>query len=242
VEPKILAIIPARGGSKSVPRKNIKDLHGKPLIAYTIEAAKNSKYINKVVLSTDDDEIAEVARKFGAETPFKQPAHTAEYASSALSAVLHALQFLEENESYKPEIVVYLQPTSPFRKSEHIDKAIKTLLEDESIDGVMGMTQVKQHPFMAFKKSEDGTMVPFIDMQNRPLRRQEMPELFATNASVYVTRRKYYDTAQDPNPVCPLFEGKMKAVIMENEDSIDMDDEIDFIMGEAILKKNEDRQ
>lgn len=239
MEKEILAVIPARGGSKSVYKKNIKPLYGEPLIKYTIKEALNSKYITRVVLSTDDEEIAEVAKKHGAEVPFLQSEETAQFASSALSAVLHVLNKLEKKENYKPDIVVYLQPTSPFRKNHHIDQAIKMLLEDKELDGVFGAQQVEHHPYMVFKKNEKGHVVPFLDIKDRPLRRQELPEMYVTNASLYVTRRKYFDNARDPKPVCPIFEGKVKAIIMSKEDSADINEEMDFITAESILKKNE---
>lgn len=238
---EILAIIPARGGSRSVYKKNIKHLYDQPLINYTIKEALNSSYITRVVVSTDDKEIAEVAIKNGAEAPFLQSSETAQFSSSALSAVLNTLENLEKKENYKPDIIVYLQPTSPFRKNHHIDEAIKMLLEDEELDGAFGVQKVEHHPYMVFKKNEEGHMIPFLDVKDRPLRRQELPEMYVTNASVYVTRRKYFDTARDPKPVCPIFEGKVKAVIMDKENSADINEEMDFITAESILKKNESK-
>ena len=233
---KILAIIPARSGSRQVHRKNIKLLNSKPLIYYTIKEALDSKYINRVTLSTDDKEIAEIAKSYGAEIPFIRPKEISQFTSSSLSVILYTLDFLKKNENYKPDIVVFLQPTSPLRNAQQIDEAIKLVLEDTSLDGVFGATNPVHHPFMMFERIENGLMIPYLKIKNRPVRRQELPELFVTNASLYVTRAKYYETAKDPMPICPIFEGKVKAIIMDKSSSKDIDEEIDFLICESMMK------
>src|SRR3990170_965342 len=120
----VLAVIPARGGSKSIPRKNIKPLGGKPLIGWTIDAALQSRMLSRVIVSTDDAEIAQAARECGAETPFLRPPELAQDDSSSISVVLHALQWLEEQEHFSPDYVLLLQPTSPFRNAHDIRAAI----------------------------------------------------------------------------------------------------------------------
>ncbi len=236
---RILAIIPARGGSKSVPGKNIKVLGGRPLIAHTIKAALESKYIDRTIVSTDDEEIAKVARTYGAETPYLQPKKIAQYESSALSAVLYAINYVEKKEKYFPELIVYLQPTSPFRNSKHIDETIKLMLKNENLEGAFALTEVEQHPYMMFKKDEEGFMIPLVKKENRPLRRQELPEAYVTNASIYVTRREYFNDAEDPKPVCPIFNGKVKGIIIDRESSADINDQIDFHACESIIKFTE---
>jgi CMP-N-acetylneuraminic acid synthetase len=124
---KIIAIIPARGGSKGLPRKNIKLLLGKPLVAWTIEQAKNSKYVNKVVVSTEDKEIAEISRGYGAEVPFLRPKELARDDSPTIDAILHALNWFEESGEYF-DIVVLLEPTSPLRDVEDKDKCVEILV------------------------------------------------------------------------------------------------------------------
>ncbi|MBI2055590.1 MAG: acylneuraminate cytidylyltransferase family protein, partial [Candidatus Sungbacteria bacterium] len=122
---KILGIIPARGGSKSIPRKNIKELGGKPLIAWTIEAAKKSGVFDRIILTTDDSEIAEVGREWGVEVPFMRPNELAEDHTPTLPVIQHTLAWLEDNESYEPDAVMILQPTTPFRQPHHIQEAVQ---------------------------------------------------------------------------------------------------------------------
>ena len=130
----ILAIIPARGGSKGIPRKNIKPLAGLPLIAHSVLAAQESNFITRSVLSTDNNEIAECAKKYDCEVPFIRPANLAGDYSRDLEVFQHCLSWLEINESYSPDIVVHLRPTAPLRTATHIDKAIKIFLENPSLD------------------------------------------------------------------------------------------------------------
>jgi CMP-N-acetylneuraminic acid synthetase len=132
--PNVVAVIPARGGSKGLPRKNVRPLAGKPLIAHTIEAAKQCPLIHRVIVSTDDAEIAQVARQFGAEVPFIRPAELATDYASTESVLKHAVEWLEENEGYPVDIMVFLQPTDIFRKRTMIETVVQNLLADESVD------------------------------------------------------------------------------------------------------------
>lgn len=131
---EVTAIILARGGSKGLYKKNIRLLNGKPLIAYSIESAQNSKKVNRVVVSTDDKEIARISKEFGADVPFLRPASLSDDKATSEVALKHAVEWLEENESYTPEIIVYLQPTEPLRPHNIIDDCVDILLKDESID------------------------------------------------------------------------------------------------------------
>jgi N-acylneuraminate cytidylyltransferase/CMP-N,N'-diacetyllegionaminic acid synthase len=232
----ILGIIPARGGSKSIPRKNINLLGGKALIAYTIEEALKSKYIDRVILSTDDEEIAKVAMSYGAEVPFLRPKTLAEDSSSSLSVILHALEYFKREENYSPDIVVFLQPTSPFRKAEHIDEGIEKMRE---CDAVAGVCEVKHHPDFMMQERES-FLKPYSKLKNRPLRRQDVLKLHVLNASLYIAKREYYDGAKDLDPVAPIFEGKVKGVFMDEISSIDIDTPLDFMLAESVLEtKNE---
>jgi CMP-N,N'-diacetyllegionaminic acid synthase len=130
----VVAIIPARGGSKGLPQKNIKPLAGKPLVAYSIEAAKASPLVDRVIVSTDDEEIARVAREYGAEVPFMRPAELAADMAPTEPVLKHAVEWLEENENYHVDIVLFLQPTDIFRKKSMIEGVIRRLLEDDGID------------------------------------------------------------------------------------------------------------
>ena len=127
----VLAIIPARGGSKGVPRKNIKNLCGKPLITWTIEEALKSKYIDRLVVSTEDEEIAEISRKHGAEIPFLRPIELAKDDTPGIEPLLHCIYWLKNNENYSPDYVCTLQCTSPFRNSKHIDEALELLIKEK---------------------------------------------------------------------------------------------------------------
>ena len=148
---EILALIPARGGSKGIPRKNIRNFAGYPLIAWSIAAAKQSELVTRVIVSTDDAEIAAVARQCGAETPFLRPAELAQDQTTDLPVFEHALQWLEENEGYRPEVVVQLRPTSPIRPKGMIDSAIRILLAHADADCVRGVVPTGQNPFKMWR-------------------------------------------------------------------------------------------
>lgn len=148
---EVLAIIPARGGSKGIPGKNIKNFAGFPLIAYSIAAAKQSKFVTRTIVSTDDAKIAAVAREWGAETPFLRPAEFAADHSLDLPVFRHALQWLEENEGYLPDIVLQLRPTSPVRPIHLVDNAVQTLLDHPEADSVRGVVPSNENPFKMWK-------------------------------------------------------------------------------------------
>ena len=161
---EILAIIPARGGSKSIPRKNIRPLAGHPLIAYSIAAALGSQSVTRTIVSTDDEEIAAVARQYGAETPFLRPAEFAQDQTTDLPVFQHALQYLGEHESYFPEIVVQLRPTSPIRPPDCVEAAMKILREHAEADSVRGVVPAGQNPFKMWRFNEAGQMVPLLSV------------------------------------------------------------------------------
>jgi CMP-N-acetylneuraminic acid synthetase len=129
---KILAIIPARSGSKGIPNKNIKKLSGRPLIYYTIKAALNSKLIDRIIVSSDSEKILKISEKLGAEIPFKRPKNISEDKSLAIEVIQHALNWLEKNEKYFPDAIIYLQPTSPLRTKKHINEAINIFFKESS--------------------------------------------------------------------------------------------------------------
>lgn len=144
--PEVLAVIPARGGSKGIPRKNIRDFAGHPLIAYSIEAGLQSQTVTRVIVSTDDEEIASVARKYGAETPFLRPAEYAQDQTLDLPVFQHVLDWLEQNEGYQPDILVQLRPTSPIRPPGLVDQAVRLLLDHPEADSVRGVVPAGQNP------------------------------------------------------------------------------------------------
>lgn len=162
---EILALIPARGGSKGIPRKNIRNFAGYPLIAWSIAAAKQSELVTRVIVSTDDEEIAAVAREWGAETPFLRPEEFAQDKTTDLPVFEHALQWLEENESYQPEIVIQLRPTSPIRPKNMVDNAIRILLDHNDADCVRGIVPAGQNPFKMWRfEGEDKPVKPLLNV------------------------------------------------------------------------------
>ena len=152
----ILALIPARGGSKGIPRKNIRLFAGYPLIAWSIAAAKQSALVTRIIVSTDDEEIAAVAREWGAETPFLRPSEFAQDKTTDLPVFEHALKWLEEVEGYRPDVVVQLRPTSPIRPQTMVDNAIRILLEHDDADCVRGVVPAGQNPFKMWRFNGEG--------------------------------------------------------------------------------------
>ena len=160
---EILALIPARGGSKGIPRKNIRSFAGYPLIAWSIAAAKQASSVTRIIVSTDDEEIAAVARQYGAETPFLRPSEFAQDNTTDLPVFEHALQWLETNEDYQPEIVIQLRPTSPVRPKDCVDRAVDILLEHTDADCVRGVVPAGQNPHKMWRfAGEDQPMKPLL--------------------------------------------------------------------------------
>ncbi len=178
---EVLALIPARGGSKGLPGKNIKSLGGYSLIGYSIAAALNAKLVSRTVITTDDPEIADKAREYGAEVPFLRPAEFAQDDSLDLPVFQHALNWLSDHESYSPDIVVQLRPTSPFRHPELIDEAIQILIDNPGATSVRGVVPSKENPFKMWMIEPDGKMIPLLETEfeepfNMP--RQELPSSY----------------------------------------------------------------
>lgn len=163
--PEVLAIIPARGGSKGIPRKNIKSFAGHPLIAYSIAAGVQAESVTRVIVSTDDEEIAAVAREYGAEVPFLRPAELAQDQTLDLPVFQHALRWLEEHEGYRPEVVVQLRPTSPVRPPHLVDEAVRILLEHPEADSVRGVVPAGQNPHKMWRiDPQTGVMKNLLDV------------------------------------------------------------------------------
>jgi N-acylneuraminate cytidylyltransferase len=178
---EVLALIPARGGSKSIPRKNIRSFAGHPLIAYSIAAGLAAECVTRLILSTDEEEIAAIARAYGAETPFLRPGELSQDNTPDLPVFQHALRWLEENEGYRPEILVQLRPTSPLRRVWHIDQSIYQLLAHPEADAIRTVCEPFQNPFKMWQIDPEGFMKPLIHAQyqeayNMP--RQLLPEVY----------------------------------------------------------------
>lgn len=186
----VLAVIPARSGSKSLPNKNIRLFHGKPMLAYSIEHALQSKHINRVIVSTDSEEYARIAVEYGAEVPFLRPAEYAQDDSLDIEVFYHALTKLKETEGYEADVVVQLRPTYPIRSVADIDAAIDLLLSDEKIDSVRSLAPAKEIPYKMWKMGEEGRLEPLMkdikECYNMP--RQELPKVYYQNACIDIIR------------------------------------------------------
>jgi CMP-N,N'-diacetyllegionaminic acid synthase len=225
----LLAVIPARGGSKGVPRKNIRLLAGKPLIAWTIEAARQCPEVNRLIVTTEDAEIAAVASQWGAEVPFMRPADLAHDDTPGMAPILHALRWLAESERYRPDWVMVLQPTSPLRTAADISAAIA--LTRAGASSVVSVTQAHPHPYLMKQIAPDGTLQPFdVQPQSPDNRRQAFPPVYALNGAVYLSR--YDSVLTNETFVLP----DTKACIMPPERSIDIDTLWDFQLADMVLR------
>lgn len=224
----MIAIIPARGGSKGLPGKNIRNLNGKPLIAYTIEAALESKNISRVILSTDDVKIAEVGRKYGAEVPFLRPDHLATDSAKAIDTYKYTFERLEKEENIKISEFVILQPTSPFRTSNHIDEAID-LYKNKKADSVISFCP-EHHPIMWHKYITATGKIKSIFEGTIKNRQEEKPTYFP-NGAIYIFKRELIEQEL-------YYTDNSFAYIMDRKDSVDIDTIDDFEYAEFLLSKN----
>jgi YrbI family 3-deoxy-D-manno-octulosonate 8-phosphate phosphatase len=179
---EVLAVIPARGGSKGIPRKNIRSFAGHPLVAYSIAAGLQADRVTRVLVSTDDEEIASVARQYGAETPFLRPTELAQDQSTDLLFMQHALSWLAEHEGYYPQVVVQLRPTSPVRPKTCVDEAVRLLLEHTQADSVRGIVPAGQNPYKMWRLDEQGFITPLLHLEGLPepynAPRQALPQTY----------------------------------------------------------------
>jgi CMP-N,N'-diacetyllegionaminic acid synthase len=222
----IVGIIPARGGSKGIPRKNLRNIAGKPLIAYTIEAARGAKLLTKVTVSTDDKEIAATAKSHGAEVPILRPSELAQDSSPTIHAIQHMVRHIED-QGGKVDVAVTLQPTSPLREAVDIDVAVKILL-DTGADSVISVTAAKYSPYLMFTLNGD-RLVPFFGEEAK-IRRQDLPKVYSLNGAIYVTRR---DTLMKGNS---LYGKDVRAYVMPEERSLDVDTLLDLRIIDLLLR------
>lgn len=228
---KILGLIPARGGSKGVPKKNIKLLNGKPLLQYTLEVAMNSQRLDKVIVSSDDDEIINVSKALGAEIPFIRPAFLADDASSTLSVVQHAIRFFKEKgENY--DAVCLLQVTNPFRNVLFLDNAIDKFKEEEP-DSLFSVSRIPHayNPHWAFLKNDEGDLKIATGEKEIITRRQDLPVSYFRNGSIYITKA---DVILNDNS---LYGEKISFVESSEETAINIDTIEDWKKAEEFLFK-----
>lgn len=233
-KPEILAVIPARGGSKGIAQKNIKPLLGRPLIEYTFDAAKASRLLRRIVISTDDSQIAHIAQRNHIEVPFLRPPELAQDDTPALPVIQHTVRFLEQQAGYKPEYVVILQPTSPLRTARHIDEALDILI-CSGADSVVSVTEVPhQYNPYSVMKLQDGRLIPFLANSEQYNLRQKKPTYYARNgAAIYAFK---YSTLMDKNS---LYGDDCRPYLMTKAESVDIDDQLDFELAEFLMRKNE---
>ncbi len=221
---KILAIIPAREGSKRLPNKNILNLAGKPLIAWSIEAAKASKYIDTVIVSTDSEKIATISKSYHAEVPFLRPGELATDEASSLDVILHAIQSLKEPFDY----ILLLQPTSPLRTTQDIDAACELL--NENTQAVVSVCETEHSPLWSNTLPENLSMKDFIRPEIKNKRSQDLPKYYRLNGAIYIAEINYFYQNNG------FLGDASKAYIMSQQNSVDIDTELDFRFCEVLMK------
>lgn len=224
-EKSILAIIPARGGSKGVPRKNIRDFAGKPLIAWTIEEAKKSKYIDRTIISSDDDEIIDVAKKYGGDAPFKRPAELARDDSPGIDAIIHAM---EQFPQY--DLIMMLQVTSPLRRVEDIDGCIEHFMKYDQGSACVSISVAEQNPYWMYFLDKTNKLNPILKTEDNLYQRQKLPVVYVLNGAVYIAARDFILKNR-------AFVAKETiGYEMPMERSIDIDNEMDFEIAAIQMK------
>jgi CMP-N,N'-diacetyllegionaminic acid synthase len=231
-KPTVLGLVLARGGSKGIPRKNLALVGNKPLIAWTAEAASESGVVDRLVLSTDDREIADEGRRIGAEVPFLRPAELATDSSTSIDVNLHAINWLEEHENYRPDYVLLLQPTSPLRTAADIRASVALAVERQA-DSVVSVSAAHQHPLWMKTLDNEGRLFDLYPQSLTPTRRQDLPPAFALNGAIYLNLRSFLLKAR--TFVCD----HTYAYVMPTERSLDVDTPWDLYLADLILRDRE---
>ena len=240
---EIVAVIPARGGSKSIPRKNVRELLGKPLLGWTVEAACQSGVFTRIILSTDDEDAAHLGKSFGAEAPFLRPAELAQDATPTVLVVEHAVEWLRNGEGWVPEFTMVLEPTSPGRRPFHIREAA-ALLKSSDADSVASVSEVPHHyvPTKVLNLDADGTIegVQGTHLRDMIHRRQDLPTCYALNGLIFSCKTELI-LADPPS----LWGDKVVAYVVDPRYSLDIDRPEDWAPAETrlmeILKEEEDK-
>jgi N-acylneuraminate cytidylyltransferase/CMP-N,N'-diacetyllegionaminic acid synthase len=227
----ILGVIPARGGSKGIPRKNLLTLGTKTLLELAIDSARESLQLTRTIVTTEDPELAEVARSAGAEVPFQRPGKLSTDTASTWSVMQHAVTWLEETEGYHTDILAVLQPTTPFRRGSHIDQTIDAVLE-EGIETAITVRETDYPPHWMLTQAEDGSLSRLIDGSAMYTRRQDTPRVMQPNGLVYAVRRRVLEKI----PVA-VWGHKSRGVVMSFEDSINIDHIWQYRLAQLIWKE-----
>lgn len=226
----VLGVIPARGGSKGIPRKNLVDLCGKPLIAYTIEAALGAARLSRVVVSTEDEEIARIAQGYGAAVPFRRPAELSTDGAHSLPVVQHALETMEAKDGRVYDVVVLLQPTTPLRTARDIDEGVE-LLVSSGADSVISVVEVgPNHPYRMKRILDDGRLVNFVDQGFEDMRpRQELPPVYIRSGDLYISlRRVVMEMGTLVGPHC-------RPVVIPTDRAVNVDTRLDLERAREVL-------
>ena len=224
----VTALIPARGGSKRLPRKNIKLLGDKPLIAWSIEAAKASRYIDRVIVSTDDEEIKQVSEQYGAQVPFLRPEHLSNDHASSFDVIKHAICFLQLDQPN--ELIVLLQPTSPLRLVSELDTALEFFIA-KNAKGIVSISETEHSPMWSNTLPENGCMSDFIRPEVQGKRSQDLPRFFRLNGSIYI-----YETLSLLEQAKMFFDENVYGFETSLETAVDIDTALDFLVAETIIK------
>lgn len=225
----VVGIITARGGSKAIPRKNLRFLAGKPLIAWTILTAIQSAALDRVLVSTDDPEIAEVSRQWGAEVPFLRPAYLAQDLSSHIDVVIHTVDWLAQAEKLFPDYVMLLQPTVPLRSSSDIDAAVQMAYK-AGADSVISVYPCEKHPFLTKQVAPDGRLLDFVFQIESDLPRQTLPPAYTLNGAIYLIKPQVLKERHS------WYGENTYAYVMPAERSVDIDSDWDFYVADLILR------
>ncbi len=233
----ILALIPARQGSKSIPDKNIKSLAGKPLMVYSIEQALASKYVTRTIVSTDSDYYKQLSEANGAEVPYLRPDEISGDLTTDLEVFQHVLQWLDVHENYRPDLIVHLRPTSPFRAVADIDAMIERLLNDPSIDCIRTLNLAAHTPYKMWFMNDDGSLAPLLHLDNQPepynQPRQALPDVYQQNGNIDVIR---YATLMEQNSMTGQ---RIAGFVQDNFNDIDF--QADWEQAEKlIIQQNTD--
>lgn len=224
---QITALIPARSGSKRLPGKNIKPLCGKPLIAWSIEVALASKYIDRVIVSTDDEEIKKISEQFGAEVPFIRPSNLSNDTASSFDVVKHTIDFLKIKQPN--QLIVLLQPTSPLRLTEEIDQALEFFINKKA-KGVVSISETEHSPLWTNTLPDSCSMLDFIRPEAQGKRSQDLPKFYRLNGSIYI-----YETCSLLEQGKFFFDKDVYGFITSSETSVDIDTALDFMIAETIM-------
>jgi CMP-N,N'-diacetyllegionaminic acid synthase len=225
-ENTILAIITARGGSRGIPRKNLREIGNKPMLAWSIQAAQKSRFIDRLILSSEDIEVIETAKKFGCEVPFKRPHYLATDDAESMDVVHHALNALPEKYDY----LILLQPTSPFCSAQDIDGCLE-ILHKEKAPSAVTVFEVDKHPNWMYSFSKGSRIQPLIEGEKRTTRRQDLPRVFALNGAVFIARCDWVASQRD------FISPETVAYEMPKNRSIDIDTENDLLLANLLAKE-----